>query len=100
MVRKFRIAQDQPVEPWTLIFHQVEVLDAAAELAEQQGDIQSLVEISREIDQASRTLIEVYLMLSEDKEEPSDPGPKKIPIGFALEDDNEEVQECNCEEEE
>jgi len=100
MVKKFRLGASESVEPWTLLFHQVEILDAAANVAEEERDIESLLEVASHIGAASDRLIELYLFLTgEEEQQDSTDGsvePKRLPIGFHVQQPEPEEESCNC----
>lgn len=99
MLKEFRLRPNEAVEPWTLLFHQVNVLDEAAKIAAEDRDVDSLVEISDKIGQASNVLIEIYLLLSGDEQETEgSEEPRKNPVGFIV-DHAEKESTCDCDEE-
>lgn len=76
------------VQAWDLLLHQVSVYDVAASIAEEQQNLDVLMEIAEGVGKASDDLIGIILSLSmseedSEDEETNDKPPKfKHPIGF------------------
>lgn len=99
MHRSFKLDADQALDPWALIIHRVAVLDTAAKVAEEQGDIESLVYISDKVGEASRDLVQVYMFLTgEEEDEQIDQPREKLPLGFVHRAAEADEDQCECEE--
>lgn len=95
MHKKFRLTADQ-IEPWALVLHRVSVLDTAAKIAEMEGDVESLIEISQHVAAASDDLVQIYMLLTGEEEEESGEKPKQR-VGF-IHEPKSDAGPCECEE--
>lgn len=103
MVKKFKVLPNDDIEPWMVLFHQIEILDTAAEIAEEQGDTETLMNISLQMSDISNDLINLYILVSgtelpeEGEEEESGPstksGAKSVPLGFVH---SPKEKKCSC----
>lgn len=102
MVKKFKVLPNDDIEPWMVLFHQIEILDAAAEIAEEQGDTETLMNISLQMTDISSDLINLYILVSgtelpEGEEEEGGPSTeraaKSVQLGFVH---SPKEKKCTC----